>query len=253
MRNQLGLQPTDRFAVMSCNSHEYLELFHAGFLGGGIINPLNLRLAGKELQHILRDSGTTVAFVDAVFADHFARNIADVRSELALRHVVLIGDGDLPHDVRYEDLIEAGEPVVPSEPEETDPVVLMYTGGTTGLAKGVLFDQRAEMLNFYHIGLAVDFGEDRVYLHQTPMFHAASMGGISRDPGDGWLVGVRTAVRTGAGHGRHRALPRRLDRDGADDDRARDEPSRLPTRNASRRSAISSTARHRCRPHCSTG
>ncbi len=41
-------------------------------------------------------------------------------------------------------------------------MVLMYTGGTTGRAKGVLLDQRAEMLNFYHIGLAVDFGEDRV-------------------------------------------------------------------------------------------
>ncbi len=185
MRRHLGLTTGDRFAVMSCNSHEYLELFHAGFLGAGIINPLNLRLAGKELQHILRNSGTTVVFVDAVFADHFARSIAEVRSELALRHVVLIGEGDLPHDIRYEDLITGGEPVVPDEPEETDPVVLMYTGGTTGPAKGVLLDQRAEMLNFYHIGLAVDFGESRVYLHQTPMFHAASMGGILGIPATG--------------------------------------------------------------------
>ena len=95
----------DRFAVMSANSHQYLELYHAGFLGAGIINPLNLRLAGKELQFILADSGTEVVFVDALFAEHFARNIAEVRDELPLRHVVLIGDGDVPHDVRYEDLI----------------------------------------------------------------------------------------------------------------------------------------------------
>jgi long-chain acyl-CoA synthetase len=185
MRNQLGLESGDRFAVMSCNSHQYLELFHAAFLGAGIINPLNLRLAGKELQFILRDSGATVVFVDSIFAEHFARNIAEVRSELPLRHVVLIGDGDAPHDVRYEDLIESGGAVIPPEPEETDPVVIMYTGGTTGRAKGVLLDQRAEMLNFYHIGLAVDFGEDRVYLHQTPMFHAASMGGTLGIPATG--------------------------------------------------------------------
>jgi long-chain acyl-CoA synthetase len=185
MSRELGLQRDERFAVMSCNSHQYLELFHAGFLGAGIINPLNLRLAGKELQHILRDSGTTVAFVDQVFADHFARNIAEIRDELPLRHVVLIGDGDLPHDVRYEELIAAGKPVVPDEPEETDPVVLMYTGGTTGKAKGALLDQRAEMLNFYHVGLAVDFDEDRVYLHQTPMFHAASMAAIIGIPATG--------------------------------------------------------------------
>ncbi len=178
MRRQLGLRRGDRFAVMSCNSHQYLELYHAGFLGAGIINPLNLRLAGKELQHIMRDSGSTVVFVDEVFADHFARNIAEVRTELPLRHVVLIGDGDLPHDFRYEDLIDAGEPDVPPEPDEDDPVVLMYTGGTTGVAKGALLDQRAEILNLYHIGLTLGFGDTRVYLHQTPMFHAASMGGI---------------------------------------------------------------------------
>ena len=185
MKHQLGLQSSDRFAVMSANSHQYLELYHAGFLGAGIINPLNLRLAGSELQHILRDSGTSVVFVDEIFAEHFARNIAPIRDELPLRHVVLIGDGDLPHDVRYHQLIETGEAVIPPEPEETDPVVLMYTGGTTGLAKGALLDQRAEMLNFYHIGLSVDFDDSRVYLHQTPMFHAASMGGIAGIPATG--------------------------------------------------------------------
>ncbi len=178
MRTELGMKPGDRFAVMSCNSHEYLELYHAAFLGAAIINPLNLRLAGAELQHILADSGATVAFVDAVFADHFLRNIAEVRKDLPLKHIVLIGDADVKIKLRYEDLIEAGRPNVPAEPEETDPVVLMYTGGTTGKAKGVLLEQRAEMLNFYHVGMAVEFGDERVYLHQTPMFHAASMGGV---------------------------------------------------------------------------
>lgn len=185
MRRHLGLSPGSRFGVLSCNSHQYLELFHAGFLGAGVVNPLNLRLAGQELQYILADSGTEVVFVDALFAEHFARNIHEVRSELPLRHVVLIGDGDLPHDIRYEDLIEGGFPVVPDEPDETDPVVLMYTGGTTGLAKGALLEQRAEVLNLYHIGLALGFDESRVYLHQTPMFHAASMGGVIGIPATG--------------------------------------------------------------------
>ena len=185
MHVELGLERDDRFAVMSCNSHQYVELYHAGMLGAGVINPLNLRLAGQELQYILADSGTTVAFVDAVFAEHFARNIGPVRNDLPLRHVVLIGDGDVPHDLRYEDLLEAGRPVVPDEPEETDPAVLMYTGGTTGVAKGVLLEQRAELLNLYHIGIAVEMTDRRVYLHQTPMFHAASMGGILGIPAIG--------------------------------------------------------------------
>jgi acyl-CoA synthetase (AMP-forming)/AMP-acid ligase II len=191
MRRELGLSRDDRFGIMACNGHEFLELYHAGFLGAGIVNPLNLRLAGSELQLILADSGTEVVFVDSVFADHFLRSIAGVRADLPLRHVVLIGDGDAPCDYRYEDLIKQGEATIPPEPEEDDPVMLMYTGGTTGLPKGALLEQRAEILNLYHIGLAVGFREDRVYLHQTPMFHAASMAGALGIPTTG---GVSTFV-----------------------------------------------------------
>ena len=178
LRHQYGVEPGDRFAVMSCNSHQYLELFHAALLSGAVINPLNLRLAGKELQHIMVNSQSKVVFVDAIFAEHFQRNMGDTRSDAGIEQIVLIGDGDLGQDARYDDLLAAGEPVTPPEPEETDPCVLMYTGGTTGVSKGALLEQRAEMLNLYHIAMTVGLNDERVYLHQTPMFHAASMGGV---------------------------------------------------------------------------
>ena len=159
---------------MALNSHQFLELYHAAFLGAGVVNPLNLRLAAKELAFILADSGTKVCFTDAFFAPV----IEQVRDEVGLEHVVMIGDGDTPHDDDYEELLAAATPVIPDEPEEDDPVILMYTGGTTGTPKGVLLDQRAELLNLYHVAMAWRIASDEVYLHQTPMFHAASMGGI---------------------------------------------------------------------------
>jgi long-chain acyl-CoA synthetase len=177
----LGVGRGDRFAVMAFNSHQFLELYHAAFLGAGVVNPLNLRLAPRELTYILQDSGTRVCFVDPIFAGV----IDQVRSETGIEQVVLIGEGDAPHDLRYEDLLAGAEPLLPAEPEEEDPVVLMYTGGTTGLPKGVLLDQRAEVLNAYHVAMNWGLTEDYVYLHQTPLFHAASMGGVLGIPACG--------------------------------------------------------------------
>jgi long-chain acyl-CoA synthetase len=177
----LGVGAGDRFAVMALNSHQFLELYHAAFLGAGVINPLNLRLAAKELAFILGDSGTKVCFTDSFFGSV----IEQVRDEVGLDHVVMLGSGDAPHDLDYEELLGAAKPVIPDEPSEDDPVILMYTGGTTGTPKGVLLDHRAEMLNLYHVALAWRISSSEVYLHQTPMFHAASMGGIVGVPAEG--------------------------------------------------------------------
>ena len=177
----LGVGRGDRFAVMTLNSQEYFELYHASFLGGGVVNPLNLRFAPKELAYVLRDSGTKVCFVDFLFAGL----IDQVKQEAGLEHIVLVGDGDVPHTVKYEELLAASPHVIPDEGEETDPVVLMYTGGTTGLPKGVLLDQRAEMLNAYHVMMNVVLDRSTVSLLQTPLFHAASMFGVLGGPAIG--------------------------------------------------------------------
>ena len=184
LRGELGVVPGERFAVMAASCHQYLELYHAAYLGAGIINPLNLRLAGPELQYIVRDSGTEVAFVDRAFAAPFHRALHEAGGKTSIRRVVLLGSGtedpaELPHDTAYEALLAAHQPEMPPEPEEDDAVVLMYTGGTTGTPKGVLVSQRAEMLNVYHVAMRYQrFNEDAVNLLQTPMFHAASMVGL---------------------------------------------------------------------------
>jgi long-chain acyl-CoA synthetase len=187
LSHTLGVSPGDRFAVLALNGHAYLELWHAAFMGGGVINPLNLRLAPKELAYILEDSATEVVFADATFAPLVAAARAQMAQD-SIRQVVLIGEGDVPHDVGYEALLASASPVLPPEPEETDPVVLMYTGGTTGLPKGVLIEHRAEILNLYHGAMTIPGLRIETYLMQTPMFHAASMFGILGAPAYGGRI-----------------------------------------------------------------
>ena len=152
-----------------------------------MINPLNLRLAPKEMEYILKDSGTEVVFVDAPFAHVVDR----VREAAGIKRVVLMGSGDVAHDLTQDNLISAGEAAIPDEPDEDEPAILMYTGGTTGLPKGVVIDNRAIMLNLYKVAGMVHIDETQVYLHQVPMFHAAGFPGMFGIPATG---GVSTII-----------------------------------------------------------
>jgi long-chain acyl-CoA synthetase len=189
MRDVLVLKPGDRFAVLAANSHEYIELYHAAMFGAGIINPLNIRFAPSELAYVLNDSGSKVVFTDASFASLLdrARNAGAV-----VDTVVMIGgesesgaSGRFGAALGYEDLLAVGNPIMPREPDEEDAAVLMYTGGTTGFPKGVVLQQRAEVLNVYHVLSALGLREERRFLFQSPMFHAALVAGVLGIPASG--------------------------------------------------------------------
>jgi long-chain acyl-CoA synthetase len=181
LRNELGIEKSDRFGILSNNNNQYLELWHAGLLGAAVLNPLNIRLNANEIKYILNDSGAKVIFVDSTFAPV----IESIRSDLKdIRHVVLIDNGDVSHDLRYEELIESSKPVMPEEPEETDPCLLMYTGGTTGLPKGVLIDQRSISLGIFHFTMEYKYvlhhkpDKPCCYLLFMPMFHVGALVGM---------------------------------------------------------------------------
>src|SRR5207244_8499171 len=93
--SELGVGQGDRAAVLAMNSHQYLELYHACYLGAGVVNPLNLRLAPKELAFILNDSGTEVVFVDQVFAGLLGKAAPELSRT---PKIVMMCGGDAVHD-----------------------------------------------------------------------------------------------------------------------------------------------------------
>jgi long-chain acyl-CoA synthetase len=182
----LDVGRADRIGVLAGNSHVYIELWHAALAGAAVINPLNTRLAPDEIVYILGDSATEVLFADATHAPV----IASVRERLPLlRKVILIGDGDAPCDERLDDLMAATTSGgLPPEPDPKAPCVLMYTGGTTGLPKGVVLDQQSIALVIYRMRIGLGTDSRVSFLACMPLFH---IGGIGS-----WGVFLPTGGRT---------------------------------------------------------
>jgi long-chain acyl-CoA synthetase len=173
LRRSLGLAQTDRFAVLSANSRLYANLWHASLLGGGIINPINTRLAPPEIEYILRHSESRVVFVDganasAVLALRAAGKLPFVEFVVAIDETAVQPAVDLS----LETLIGAGSEELVDTVGEDDPALLMYTGGTTGLPKGVLLSQRALVMNTFRDSMFQGFFRRRLkHLSFMPMFH----------------------------------------------------------------------------------
>ena len=118
-----------------------------------------------------------------------------------------VGRGRVRDDWRtlgYEDLLAVGRPVMPPEPDEDDAAILMYTGGTTGFPKGALLEQRAEVLNVYHVLSDIGLREERRF--PLPVAHVPrrSRRRRTRDSRDRGDLGDDPAVRPGARAARHR-------------------------------------------------
>jgi len=169
-----GVRKGDRVAVLLLNCHRYLELYYATALIGAIIVPLNHRLAPKELEYILNDSESETLFVDDALLQLIQPVMADLR---ALRRTVFAGDVNrMPAGIQeYEAVVAEGAAALPQVPVHDDDLAgIFYTGGTTGLAKGVMLTHRNLVSNAYHYSINTPLRSDDVYCHSGPMFHLAN-------------------------------------------------------------------------------
>jgi len=132
-----GAEPGDKLAHLMRNSPAYLETTTAGMKARLVHVNVNYRYTGEELHYILDNSDSAVV----VFDGEFAELLDGIRHRLPLVKLwVQVGGETAGFAVDYEALASrAAEP--PALDYQPTDLMFIYTGGTTGMPKGVMWDQ----------------------------------------------------------------------------------------------------------------
>ncbi|RIJ29872.1 AMP-binding protein [Henriciella mobilis] len=138
--DRAGIRPGSKIGLLMHNSNVYLESHFAAFkLGASPIN-VNYRYREQELAYLLDNADVEVL----VYHDAYREVIADVAPSLPRLKILVEAPldgkaGDPPSGVlRYDTVLETNAPL-PRRKQSADDLYILYTGGTTGLPKGVMF------------------------------------------------------------------------------------------------------------------
>ena len=164
---QLGLVKGDRVAILSKNCIEYMEIYYACARCGLIAQPVNWRLGVEEMGRILNDGEPRVVMVAAEYTE-----VAEtLKSSVSAAHWLGFGTGS---DGSYDALVDAAgehEPGAAAEVDDNDPVLILYTGGTTGESKGALHTHKSIYMGMLNQTVAERIVPTDVYMLTGQMFH----------------------------------------------------------------------------------
>ncbi|MCJ7652557.1 MAG: AMP-binding protein, partial [Actinobacteria bacterium] len=172
---KLGVRHGDREAILALNEPEYMDAFFGLGKIGAILVPINYRLAGPEIQYILRDSESSVL----VFGKEYVEIIDSIRNDIPAKEFIAITDDPPAWAQSYESVIK-DEPE--SEPDisggDDDVLSILYTSGTTGRPKGAMLTHRNYFCTSVNIFTTVGYTGETA-LVALPLFH---IGGLAQAP-----------------------------------------------------------------------
>ncbi len=211
----LGVQKGDRVALLLPNSPQFVIAYYGLLKAGVVIVPLNPLYTARELAFHFEDSGAETVVTIPMFLD----KAAELWNQTPLKRVIYgrladfmpfplsliqgfregrqIKGGGEPSDgltlVDLKDMLEAPTPAE-FQPEPIDPeemAVLIYSGGTTGIAKGIMLSHFNLVANAHQVAAWGSIDESDRLLAVLPFFHGFGMSVLMNAP---MLVGGEIVV-----------------------------------------------------------
>ncbi|MBS3732078.1 MAG: long-chain fatty acid--CoA ligase [Desulfobacterales bacterium] len=170
-----GIRKGDRVAALMANSNVFLEILFAISKIGGIMVPLNFRLAPPEIEFIMNDSEPEVL----IYSPEFLTVVEQLRGKVpSVKQYICEAAGGKDEDNEFEHWIAGQpetEPQVAEKPDLETPHFIMYTSGTTGRPKGAVVRQgqtQWNAINGIHMYVQTP---PVVVLCSAPLFHIGAL------------------------------------------------------------------------------
>ncbi|MDW8466215.1 MAG: long-chain fatty acid--CoA ligase [Chloroherpetonaceae bacterium] len=169
---EFGLERGDRIALYAENSLEHFVLFFVAQKTGLIFVPLNFRLAAREIDGVLRDCTPKFIAVEEKY-----HSIAEQSQSFQA----------IPHRWSFAELQAFCYPFrdeverfsAHAHLDENDPIFILYTSGTTGLPKGVLYTHKMLFWNSINTTIRLDLTSNDRTVCCLPLFHTGGLNALS--------------------------------------------------------------------------
>jgi fatty-acyl-CoA synthase len=164
-----GVQKGDRIAVLSLNEPEYVALFFAAQRLQAILVPVNFRLTGREVAHILKDSEAKLLIHQRQFQD-VIHQIQQNHPDSLPKSLMHFDGADSVSAICEDTTLPSDHLPMDSVTMET-PCMILYTSGTTGTPKGAIITQGMIFWNSVNTTLRLNLSQSDVTLSFLPFFH----------------------------------------------------------------------------------
>jgi len=187
-----GIKAGDTVSAMLPNVPAMLEAHHGVPMLGAVLNTINTRLDADTVAYILGHGEAKAIITDRMFAGVVGPALRKLgRKVLVIDNddPLFTGAGERLGAIEYEALLNEGDADFAWSPpaNESAPIALNYTSGTTGLPKGVVYHHRGTFLETVGNIMAWPLPPRPVYLWTLPLFHC-----------NGWCFGWSITAMGGA-------------------------------------------------------